>query len=109
MKLLFDFQANLLCQLRCNLGFADKRIGDALRVERRDELAAHLKAQGIGHAVYYPVPLHRQECFAHLRYAPGSLPETERACREVISLPIYPELTPAQLGRVIDVVRAFYR
>jgi dTDP-4-amino-4,6-dideoxygalactose transaminase len=80
-----------------------------LRVERRDDLAQHLKAQGIGHAVYYPVPLHRQECFAHLRYAPGSLPETERACREVISLPIYPELTPAQLDRVIDVVRAFYR
>jgi dTDP-4-amino-4,6-dideoxygalactose transaminase len=80
-----------------------------LRVERRDALAAHLKAQGIGHAVYYPVPLHRQECFAHLGYAEGSLPETERACREVISLPIYPELTPAQLDRVIDVVRTFYR
>jgi dTDP-4-amino-4,6-dideoxygalactose transaminase len=55
------------------------------------------------------VPLHRQECFAHLGYAEGSLPETERACREVISLPIYPELTPAQLDRVIDVVRTFYR
>ena len=80
-----------------------------LRVERRDELAAHLKAQGIGHAVYYPVPLHRQECFAHLSYSPGSLPHAEKASREVVSLPIYPELTSAQLDRVIDVVRAFYR
>jgi dTDP-4-amino-4,6-dideoxygalactose transaminase len=80
-----------------------------LRVERRDDLAAHLKAQGIGHAVYYPVPLHQQECFAHLGYKAGSLPETERACGEVLSLPVYPELTQSQLDRVIDVVRAFYR
>ncbi len=80
-----------------------------LRVQRRDELLAHLKAHGIGHAVYYPVPLHRQACFAHLGYAAGSLPETERAAREVVSLPIYPELTAVQLDRVIDVVRAFYR
>ncbi len=80
-----------------------------LRVERRDALLAHLKAQGIGHAVYYPVPLHRQPCFAPLGYGPGSLPETERAAGEVVSLPIYPELTPAQLERVIDVIRSFYR
>jgi dTDP-4-amino-4,6-dideoxygalactose transaminase len=80
-----------------------------LRVERRDELQAHLKKEGIGHAVYYPIPLHRQACFVHLGYRDGSLPQSERAAREVISLPIYPELSRAQLDRVIDAIRGFYR
>jgi len=80
-----------------------------LRAERRDELAAHLKKEGIGHAVYYPVPLHRQPCFAHLGYKDGSLPQAEQAAREAISLPIYPELTRTQLDRVIDAIRGFYR
>lgn len=80
-----------------------------LRVERRDELAAHLKAKGIGHAVYYPVPLHLQPCFAHLKYQPGRLPRAERAAHEVISLPIYPELTDAQKQAVVDAVKSFYR
>jgi dTDP-4-amino-4,6-dideoxygalactose transaminase len=80
-----------------------------LRAQRRDELQAHLKKEGIGHAVYYPVPLHRQPCFAHLGYRAGSLPVAEQAAAEVISLPIYPELTRSQLDRVIDVIRAFYR
>lgn len=80
-----------------------------LRAERRDDLQAHLKKEGIGHAVYYPIPLHRQPCFADLGYKAGSLPESERAAREVLSLPIYPELTRAQLDRVIDAIRGFYR
>ena len=80
-----------------------------IRAERRDELQAHLKKEGIGHAVYYPMPLHRQPCFAHLGYKDGSMPQSERAAREVLSLPIYPELTRAQLARVIDVIRGFYR
>ena len=80
-----------------------------LRAERRDQLQDHLKKEGIGHAVYYPIPLHRQPCFAHLGYTDGSLPQAERAAREAISLPIYPELTRAQLDRVIDAVRGFYR
>ncbi|OLB50869.1 MAG: transcriptional regulator [Gemmatimonadetes bacterium 13_2_20CM_2_65_7] len=80
-----------------------------IRAERRDGLQAHLKKEGIGHAVYYPIPLHRQHCFAQLGYRDGSLPEAERASREVLSLPIYPELTRAQLDRVIDAVRGFYR
>ena len=80
-----------------------------LRAERRDELQAHLKKEGIGHAVYYPIPLHRQPCFAHLGYQGGSLPQSERAAREAISLPIYPELTRPQLDRVIDAIRGFYR
>jgi dTDP-4-amino-4,6-dideoxygalactose transaminase len=80
-----------------------------LRVERRDALQAHLKGQGIGNAVYYPIPLHRQTCFAHLGYKEGSLPEAERAAREVISLPVYPELTTVQLDCVVDTIRRFYR
>lgn len=79
-----------------------------LRVERRDALQAHLKARGIGTAVYYPVPLHRQPCFAHLGYREGSLPAAERAATEVISLPVYPELTTAQLDYVIGAIRGFY-
>jgi dTDP-4-amino-4,6-dideoxygalactose transaminase len=79
-----------------------------LRAERRDALQAHLKKEGIGHAVYYPIPLHRQPCFAPLGYRDGSLPVSERAAREVISLPIYPELTRGQLDRVIDAIRGFY-
>jgi dTDP-4-amino-4,6-dideoxygalactose transaminase len=80
-----------------------------LRVTRRDELAAHLKGRGIGHAVYYPVGLHLQPCFAHLGYRHGSLPKTEEAMATVLSLPIYPELTVAQQNVVIEAVRDFYR
>ena len=79
-----------------------------LRVDRRDELQAHLKAKGIGSAVYYPVPLHLQPCFEYLGYKQGAFPESERAAREVLSLPVYPELTSAQLDEVITTVRAFY-
>ena len=80
-----------------------------LRVERRDELQAHLKARGIGSAVYYPIPLHRQRCFAALGYKEGSMPVSERAAREVLSLPIFPELTPTQQDYVVTAIREFYR
>lgn len=80
-----------------------------LRVERRDELQASLKGKGVGNAVYYPVPLHLQNCFSHLGYKRGRLPEAERASREVISLPIYPELTRDQIEFVVDTIRGFYR
>jgi len=80
-----------------------------LCVERRDALQAHLKAKGIGTAVYYPVPLHRQPCFASLGYQEGSLPTSERTAREVLSLPIYSELTRAQLEAVAGAIREFYR
>ena len=79
-----------------------------IRAERRDALLAHLKGQGIGCAVYYPVALHLQPCFADLGYTRGSLPVTERAMDEVLSLPIYPELTEAQQGTVVDAIRRFY-
>ncbi|MCC6317738.1 MAG: DegT/DnrJ/EryC1/StrS family aminotransferase [Gemmatimonadaceae bacterium] len=79
-----------------------------IRAERRDELQAHLKARGIGTSIYYPLPLHLQPCFAYLGLKEGQFPESERASREVLSLPIYPELTSAQLDEVVGTVRAFY-
>ena len=79
-----------------------------VRVERRDELQAFLKEKGIGSAVYYPLPLHLQPCFAYLGYKKGSMPESEKAAGEVLSLPIFPELTTAQQDEVISRIREFY-
>jgi dTDP-4-amino-4,6-dideoxygalactose transaminase len=76
---------------------------------RRAELAAFLKDREIGSSVYYPLPLHLQECFSYLGYGEGDFPESERASREVLSLPIYPELTREQLERVADSVRDFFK
>jgi dTDP-4-amino-4,6-dideoxygalactose transaminase len=79
-----------------------------IRVPQRNELKAQLKAEGIGHSIYYPLALHLQPCFAHLGYRRGRLPLAEAAMDSVISLPVYPELTEAQQDRVINVVRSFY-
>jgi dTDP-4-amino-4,6-dideoxygalactose transaminase len=79
-----------------------------IRVDRRDELQAFLKAKGIGSSIYYPLPLHLQPCFAYLGYEKGSMPEAERASAQVLSLPIFPELTQAQLDEVVAGIRAFY-
>jgi len=80
-----------------------------IRAERRDALSAHLKSRGIGHKVYYPLALHEQPCFAYLGVRRGALPLTERATAEVVSLPIYPELTSEQQDAVIAAVREFYQ
>lgn len=74
----------------------------------RDRLQQTLTNRGIGSAIYYPVPLHLQPCFASLGYAPGSLPETERACREVLSLPIYPELDAKEQTTVVAAMHDFF-
>ena len=74
---------------------------------RRDELQAFLKERGVGSAVYYPVPLHLQECFSYLGYGEGDFPISEQAAREVLSLPIYPELTEAQREHVVACIREF--
>jgi len=79
-----------------------------IRVERRDELRRHLDVAGIGHAVYYPVPLHLQPCFAELGHTEGDFPASEKASREVLSLPVYPELSPDQLEQVVATIAAFY-
>ncbi len=78
-----------------------------LRVRRgsRDRLRSHLSEKGIGSDIYYPVPLHLQECFADLGYREGSLPVSEAAARESVSIPVYPELTADQQGYVIETIR----
>jgi len=80
-----------------------------LRVERRDDLIAHLKQKGIGAEIYYPVPFHLQECFRYLGYKDGDFPESERAAKETIAIPIYPELTAEQQAEVVDGIGSFYR
>ena len=80
-----------------------------LRVSRRDELQADLNAHHIGNAIYYPLPLHLQECFMYLGYQAGDFPESERAAAETIALPVYPELTQAQQEYVIETICNFYQ
>jgi dTDP-4-amino-4,6-dideoxygalactose transaminase len=79
-----------------------------VRAARRDDLRRFLSEHGVGSEVYYPVPLHRQECFLYLGYGEGSLPEAERAAREVIALPIFPEITLDEQQRVVQTISDFY-
>ena len=79
-----------------------------VRARQRDQLKQFLTERSIGTEIYYPVPLDRQQCFAYLGYAPGAFPESERAAAETLALPVYPELTEAQLTHVVASVAAFY-
>jgi len=80
-----------------------------VRVQRREDLRKFLQERGVATEIYYPVPFHRQECFADLGYRPGSLPESDRAAREVLALPIYPGLTTEMQEYVVENLVEFYR
>lgn len=80
-----------------------------IRVPRRDELRAQLVAAGVGVEIYYPLPLHMQQCFAYLGHKPEDFPESLKASRESLALPIYPELEESQLQYVVDTIAACFR
>lgn len=80
-----------------------------VRVHQRDELRNFLKEKGVGSEVYYPLPMHLQNCYQHLGHHKGSFPVSERAAEEVLSLPIYAELTEDQQAYVVQMIGEFYR
>jgi dTDP-4-amino-4,6-dideoxygalactose transaminase len=80
-----------------------------IRTQRRDDLRAHLTKEGVGAEIYYPLPLHMQQCFAYLGHRPEDFPESLRASQESLALPIYPELAESQLQYVVDTIAAFFR
>jgi dTDP-4-amino-4,6-dideoxygalactose transaminase len=79
-----------------------------IRVARRDELRAALHRRGVATEIYYPVPMHLQECFAALGHRPGAFPESERAAADTLALPVHPELTDTQARYVVDSIRDFF-
>jgi dTDP-4-amino-4,6-dideoxygalactose transaminase len=80
-----------------------------VRHPRRDDLKKHLEANKVGCALHYPLSLHMQKCYAHLGYKAGDFPVAEKAARECLSLPIFPEMTEAQIERVSEVIHDFFR
>jgi dTDP-4-amino-4,6-dideoxygalactose transaminase len=80
-----------------------------IRLGDRDALREHLRNHGIASAVHYPCPLHLQEAYRHLELREGAFPNAERAAREVLSLPMYPEMSPEQTDRVVHAIRSFFR
>jgi dTDP-4-amino-4,6-dideoxygalactose transaminase len=80
-----------------------------IRVPRRNELRQFLNEQGVGTDIYYPLPLHLQECYSFLKHRQGDFPVSEKASEEVLALPIYPELTDEEQVFVVDRIKAFYK
>lgn len=79
-----------------------------IRAENRDELQQYLGQAGVGSAVYYPLSLHEQKCFAPFGYSRGDFPIAEQACGEVLALPIFPELSDEQLAHVAETIKRYY-
>ena len=79
-----------------------------IRAERRDDLRQYLRERGIGTEIYYPLPLHLQDCFGYLGHRRGQLPVSELASEEALAIPIYPELGPEAAGYVVESIGAFY-
>jgi dTDP-4-amino-4,6-dideoxygalactose transaminase len=103
-------QIKLPAEPRTKSGFVNRHIWHqyVIRAERRDDLLRYLKEAQIGHAVYYPISLHCQECFSYLGYGEGDFPESERAAKETVALPIFPELREEELAAVAEAIRLFY-
>jgi dTDP-4-amino-4,6-dideoxygalactose transaminase len=80
-----------------------------VRHPRRDDLKKHLEANGVGCALHYPLPLHLQKCYASLGHKAGDFPVAEKAASECLSLPVYAELTDAQIERVVSVIKDFFK
>jgi dTDP-4-amino-4,6-dideoxygalactose transaminase len=80
-----------------------------IRAKHRDKLKGWLADQGVGTEIYYPLPLHLQECFRDLGYQAGNFPEAERASQEALAIPVYPELDANAQSYVVDAITAFYR
>ena len=78
-----------------------------IRSSERDQLQTFLKSKGIGSEVYYPVPMHLQDCFSYLGHKQGAFPESERAAKESLAIPVYPELNDAQAGYVVECIAEF--
>jgi dTDP-4-amino-4,6-dideoxygalactose transaminase len=79
-----------------------------IRAPKRDELVEHLQSNGIGCAIFYPVALHQQQCFADLGYKAGDLPQSERAAEEVVALPMFAEITADEQSQVVQAIASFY-
>ncbi|MBI2948476.1 MAG: DegT/DnrJ/EryC1/StrS family aminotransferase [Verrucomicrobia bacterium] len=96
-------------KLPCEAGYAQSVYHlYVVRHPRRDDLKRHLEANRIGYSLHYPLPLHLQKCYASLGYKSGDFPVAEQAARECLCLPIYPELTDAQVERVASVIQDFF-
>ena len=111
MKL--DFGAEIfgrvdLCQRR-EFGTNDRRLDIVQARGERDALVRHFKAEGIGCEIYYPMPLHLQECLAYLGHGPGDFPASEEASNCVLAFPMFPEITIDQQRRVVGSVSAYLR
>jgi dTDP-4-amino-4,6-dideoxygalactose transaminase len=78
-----------------------------IRPKERDRLAEHLKASNIDCAVHYPIPQHLQKCLEHLGYKEGDMPEAERAAKEVLAIPIFPEITKEEQDYIISTINDF--